>query len=262
MPAAVDEGMRESWLEIGRAVDEVGEDHRSRRWQELDLGGRHARLSGRRVTPTITRPGGRAERILFSRSLLPRSTSKSVCIRIRAMILLVTFWRAAIRALVARDACASGTRRSVRRPCRSRRSDPTHHERSAPRDARGDVMGKATPTRCAARFFPFCAHRTRSGSRSRDARPPSLSGTTGNVYEVKGVPTRWRASEDPLRKSSPRVRRIPAPFPANVLLHGVNSVLTKPMRDQRPYNVAYYAAHRDEELARVQRRNATLCHPS
>ena len=26
------------------------------------------------------------------------------------------------------------------------------------------------------------------------------------------------------------------------------------MRDQRPYNIAYYAAHRDEELARVQRR--------
>src|SRR5216117_1553506 len=40
MPADVDEGMRKSWLEVGRAVDEVEEITAAVNGEELNLGGR------------------------------------------------------------------------------------------------------------------------------------------------------------------------------------------------------------------------------
>ena len=77
MPAAVDEGMRESWLEIGRAVDEVEEITAAEDGEELDLGGRRARL---KWTPGHTDYHAvlvdEPERILFSGDhVLPRITS-------------------------------------------------------------------------------------------------------------------------------------------------------------------------------------------
>jgi len=59
-------------------------------------------------------------------------------------------------------------------------------------------MGNATPTRCAARFFPFCAH-----ARERFALAETLAHLRylerrGNVYELRES-LRGGASEDPLR---------------------------------------------------------------
>ena len=77
MPADVDEGMRKSWLEIGRAVDEVEEITAATDGEELDLGGRRARL---KWTPGHTDYHAvlvdEPERILFSGDhVLPRITS-------------------------------------------------------------------------------------------------------------------------------------------------------------------------------------------
>src|SRR5204863_303358 len=77
MPADVDEGMRKSWLEIGRAVDEVEEITAAGDGEELDLGGRRARL---KWTPGHTDYHAvlvdEPERILFSGDhVLPRITS-------------------------------------------------------------------------------------------------------------------------------------------------------------------------------------------
>ena len=77
MPAAVDEGMREAWLQIGRAVDEVESVTSAADGEEIDLGGRSARL---KWTPghtdyhavLVDEPEG----ILFSGDhVLPRITS-------------------------------------------------------------------------------------------------------------------------------------------------------------------------------------------
>jgi glyoxylase-like metal-dependent hydrolase (beta-lactamase superfamily II) len=77
MPADVDEGMRKSWLEIGRSVDEVEHITAADDGEELDLGGRRARL---RWTPGHTDYHAvlvdEPERILFSGDhVLPRITS-------------------------------------------------------------------------------------------------------------------------------------------------------------------------------------------
>lgn len=77
MPATVDEGMRESWLEIGRAVDEVEDVTAAGDGEEIDLGGRRARL---KWTPGHTDYHAvlvdEPERILFSGDhVLPRITS-------------------------------------------------------------------------------------------------------------------------------------------------------------------------------------------
>ena len=77
MPAEVDEGMRKSWLEIGRAVDDVAEITAAEDGEELDLGGRRARL---KWTPGHTDYHAvlvdERERILFSGDhVLPRITS-------------------------------------------------------------------------------------------------------------------------------------------------------------------------------------------
>jgi glyoxylase-like metal-dependent hydrolase (beta-lactamase superfamily II) len=77
MPADVDEGMRKSWLEIGRAVDEVEDITAAGDGEELDLGGRRARL---KWTPGHTDYHAvlvdEPERILFSGDhVLPRITS-------------------------------------------------------------------------------------------------------------------------------------------------------------------------------------------
>jgi glyoxylase-like metal-dependent hydrolase (beta-lactamase superfamily II) len=77
MPAAVDEGMRESWLEIGRSVDEVEDITPAVDGEQLDLGGRRARL---KWTPGHTDYHAvlvdEPERILFSGDhVLPRITS-------------------------------------------------------------------------------------------------------------------------------------------------------------------------------------------
>ena len=77
MPAAVDEGMRESWLEIGRAVDEVADIIPAVDGEELDLGGRRTRL---KWTPGHTDYHAvlvdERERVLFSGDhVLPRITS-------------------------------------------------------------------------------------------------------------------------------------------------------------------------------------------
>jgi glyoxylase-like metal-dependent hydrolase (beta-lactamase superfamily II) len=77
MPAAVDQGMRESWLEIGRAVDEIEDVTSAGDGEELDLGGRRARL---KWTPGHTDYHAvlvdERERILFAGDhVLPRITS-------------------------------------------------------------------------------------------------------------------------------------------------------------------------------------------
>jgi glyoxylase-like metal-dependent hydrolase (beta-lactamase superfamily II) len=77
MPAAVDEGMREAWLQIGRAVDEVESVTAAADGEEVDLGGRSARL---KWTPGHTDYHAvlvdEPERILFSGDhVLPRITS-------------------------------------------------------------------------------------------------------------------------------------------------------------------------------------------
>ena len=77
MPAAVDEGMREAWLQIGRAVDEVESVTSAADGEEVDLAGRSARL---KWTPGHTDYHAvlvdEQERILFSGDhVLPRITS-------------------------------------------------------------------------------------------------------------------------------------------------------------------------------------------
>ena len=77
MPAAVDEGMREAWLEIGRSVDEVERVTEAADGEELDLGGRPARL---KWTPGHTDYHAvlvdEPERVLFAGDhVLPRITS-------------------------------------------------------------------------------------------------------------------------------------------------------------------------------------------
>lgn len=77
MPAAVDDGMRQAWLEIGRAVDEVEHVTEAADGEQLDLGGRRARL---KWTPGHTDYHAvlvdEAERVLFSGDhVLPRITS-------------------------------------------------------------------------------------------------------------------------------------------------------------------------------------------
>jgi glyoxylase-like metal-dependent hydrolase (beta-lactamase superfamily II) len=77
MPAAVDEGMREAWLQIGRAVDEVERVTSAADGEQIDLGGRSGRL---KWTPGHTDYHAvlvdEPERILFSGDhVLPRITS-------------------------------------------------------------------------------------------------------------------------------------------------------------------------------------------
>jgi glyoxylase-like metal-dependent hydrolase (beta-lactamase superfamily II) len=77
MPAAVDAGMREAWLEIGRAVDEVEQVTQAVDGELLDLGGRRARL---KWTPGHTDYHAvlvdEAEGVLFAGDhVLPRITS-------------------------------------------------------------------------------------------------------------------------------------------------------------------------------------------
>lgn len=77
MPAAVDEGMREAWLEIGRAVDEIERVTAAADGEEIDLGGRTGRL---KWTPGHTDYHAvlvdEPERVLFSGDhVLPRITS-------------------------------------------------------------------------------------------------------------------------------------------------------------------------------------------
>jgi glyoxylase-like metal-dependent hydrolase (beta-lactamase superfamily II) len=77
MPAPVDAGMREAWLEIGRAVDAVDRVTEAADGELLDLGGRRARL---KWTPGHTDYHAvlvdEGERILFSGDhVLPRITS-------------------------------------------------------------------------------------------------------------------------------------------------------------------------------------------
>jgi glyoxylase-like metal-dependent hydrolase (beta-lactamase superfamily II) len=77
MPAAVDEGMRESWLEIGRAVDAVEHVTSASDGEDVDLGGRRLRLKwtpGHTDYHAVLVDG--AERVLFSGDhVLPRITS-------------------------------------------------------------------------------------------------------------------------------------------------------------------------------------------
>jgi glyoxylase-like metal-dependent hydrolase (beta-lactamase superfamily II) len=77
MPAAVDEGMRESWLEIGRAVDAVERVTSASDGEDVDLGGRRLRLKwtpGHTDYHAVLVDG--AERVLFSGDhVLPRITS-------------------------------------------------------------------------------------------------------------------------------------------------------------------------------------------
>ncbi|MDQ2913861.1 MAG: MBL fold metallo-hydrolase [Chloroflexota bacterium] len=77
MPAAVDAGMREAWLEIGKAVDEVERITAAGDGEELDLGGRRARI---KWTPGHTDYHAvlvdEREGVLFSGDhVLPRITS-------------------------------------------------------------------------------------------------------------------------------------------------------------------------------------------
>ena len=77
MPAAVDEGMRDAWLQIGRAVDEIESVTSAADGEEVNLGGRSARL---KWTPGHTDYHAvlvdEPERILFSGDhVLPRITS-------------------------------------------------------------------------------------------------------------------------------------------------------------------------------------------
>ncbi|HEV8536186.1 MAG TPA: MBL fold metallo-hydrolase [Candidatus Limnocylindria bacterium] len=77
MPRDVDEDMRRSWLEIGRAVDEVERVTPAADGDELDLGGRRARLKwtpGHTDYHAVLVDG--AERVLFAGDhVLPRITS-------------------------------------------------------------------------------------------------------------------------------------------------------------------------------------------
>jgi glyoxylase-like metal-dependent hydrolase (beta-lactamase superfamily II) len=77
MPADVDEGMRASWLEIGRSVDAIEHVTSAADGEEVDLGGRRARLKwtpGHTDYHAVLIDGG--ERVLFSGDhVLPRITS-------------------------------------------------------------------------------------------------------------------------------------------------------------------------------------------
>jgi glyoxylase-like metal-dependent hydrolase (beta-lactamase superfamily II) len=77
MPAGVDEGMRESWLEIGRAVDAIEHVTSAADGEDVDLGGRRVRLKwtpGHTDYHAVLVDG--AERVLFSGDhVLPRITS-------------------------------------------------------------------------------------------------------------------------------------------------------------------------------------------
>jgi glyoxylase-like metal-dependent hydrolase (beta-lactamase superfamily II) len=77
MPAAVDAGMREAWLEIGRAVDAVEHVTSASDGEDVDLGGRRLRLKwtpGHTDYHAVLVDG--AERVLFSGDhVLPRITS-------------------------------------------------------------------------------------------------------------------------------------------------------------------------------------------
>jgi glyoxylase-like metal-dependent hydrolase (beta-lactamase superfamily II) len=77
MPADVDQGMRESWLEIGRAVDAVEHVTSASDGEDVDLGGRRLRLKwtpGHTDYHAVLVDG--AERVLFSGDhVLPRITS-------------------------------------------------------------------------------------------------------------------------------------------------------------------------------------------
>src|SRR5207248_11797123 len=77
MPRDVDEGMRASWLEIGRAVDAVEQVTSANDGEDLDLGGRSVRL---KWTPGHTDYHAvlvdEGERVLFAGDhVLPRITS-------------------------------------------------------------------------------------------------------------------------------------------------------------------------------------------
>jgi glyoxylase-like metal-dependent hydrolase (beta-lactamase superfamily II) len=77
MPADVDEGMRASWLEIGRAVDAIEHVTPASDGEDIDLGGRSLRLKwtpGHTDYHAVLVDG--AERVLFSGDhVLPRITS-------------------------------------------------------------------------------------------------------------------------------------------------------------------------------------------
>jgi glyoxylase-like metal-dependent hydrolase (beta-lactamase superfamily II) len=77
MPADVDEGMRASWLEIGRAVDAIQGVTSASDGEDVDLGGRRVRLKwtpGHTDYHAVLVDG--AERVLFSGDhVLPRITS-------------------------------------------------------------------------------------------------------------------------------------------------------------------------------------------
>jgi glyoxylase-like metal-dependent hydrolase (beta-lactamase superfamily II) len=77
MPRDVDEGMRASWLEIGRAVDEIKQVASATDGEVIDLGGRGLRLKwtpGHTDYHAVLVDG--AERLLFSGDhVLPRITS-------------------------------------------------------------------------------------------------------------------------------------------------------------------------------------------
>ena len=77
MPADVDAGMRESWLEIGRSVDAIEHVTSVSDGEDVDLGGRRVRLTwtpGHTDYHAVLVDG--AERVLFSGDhVLPRITS-------------------------------------------------------------------------------------------------------------------------------------------------------------------------------------------
>src|SRR2546430_12574932 len=208
MPADVDEGMRKSWLEIGRAVDEVEEITAAGDGDELDLGGRRARL---KWTPGHTDYHAvlvdEPERILFSGDhVLPRITSNVRLYPYSRDDPLGDFLDAlrAVRTLLVTRVLPAHGEPLDDLPGRVDQILAHHEDRlRATLEAIGD--GERDAYAVCRTLFPILRspHEERFAPAAKPA-PPRYLGATGTVFEGKRGTSRGRSSDNLLKSDGSR----------------------------------------------------------